>query len=288
MAEYRRAFLTTVGLTVIAMFAFAANSLLCRYALAHGASDPGIFTAIRIASGAVVLAVINSRSAKPTLRVGTWTGAGALFVYAAAFSYAYISLAAGTGALLLFGAVQITMVTAGLLRGERLRLLQWSGFALAIAGLGVLLSPSTSSPPLMGTVLMVTAGIAWGLYSLLGRDADEPLAVTAGNFVLATPAAILLLVIALLSHAEISTYGAVSAVASGAIASGLGYTIWYSALRGLTPAQGASVQLSVPVITAIFGAFLLGETVSLRLVLISVIILGGIALVIIGRRQPEL
>ncbi len=288
MTEHRRAFSTTVGLTVIAMFAFAANSLLCRYALAHSAIDPGIFTAIRIGSGAAVLAVINSRSAKLTLRAGTWRGAGALFVYAAAFSYAYISLAAGTGALLLFGAVQITMVTAGLLRGERLRILQWLGFALAIMGLGALLAPSTASPPPLGTALMVAAGIAWGLYSLLGRGAEDPLAVTAGNFALATPAALLLLVIALLSHGEISAYGAVSAVASGAIASGLGYTIWYSALRGLTPAQGASVQLSVPVITAISGALLLGETISLRLVLVSVTILGGIALVIIGRRRPQL
>jgi drug/metabolite transporter (DMT)-like permease len=145
------------------MCAFAANSLLCRYALAHGASDPGIFTAIRIASGAAVLAVINSRSAKPTLRAGTWRGAGALFVYAAAFSYGYNSLAAGTGALLLFGAVQITMVTAGLLRGERLRFLQWLGFALAITGLGALLAPGTASPPPLGAALMVAAGIAWGL-----------------------------------------------------------------------------------------------------------------------------
>jgi drug/metabolite transporter (DMT)-like permease len=270
------------------MCAFAANSLLCRYALAHGASDPGIFTAIRIASGAAVLAVINSRSAKPTLRAGTWRGAGALFVYAAAFSYGYNSLAAGTGALLLFGAVQITMVTAGLLRGERLRFLQWLGFALAITGLGALLAPGTASPPPLGAALMVAAGIAWGLYSLLGRGAEDPLSVTAGNFALATPAALLLLVIAVLSHGEISAYGAVSAVASGAIASGLGYTIWYSALRGLTPAQGASVQLSVPVITAISGALLLGETISLRLVLVSVTILGGIALVIIGRRRPQL
>lgn len=269
------------------MFAFAANSLLCRYALAHGASDPGIFTAVRIASGAAVLTVINIRSAKPTLRAGTWSGAGALFVYAAAFSFAYTSLAAGTGALLLFGAVQITMVTAGLLRGERLHLLQWLGFAFAITGLGALLAPNAASPPPMGAALMVAAGIAWGLYSLLGRGAEDPLAVTAGNFVLATPAALLLLVIALLSHGEISTYGAVSAVASGAIASGLGYTVWYSALRGLTPAQGASVQLSVPVITAILGALLLGESISLRLVLVSVTILGGIALVIFGRRRPQ-
>jgi drug/metabolite transporter (DMT)-like permease len=277
----------TVGLTVIAMAAFAANSLLCRYALAEGVSDPGIFAAIRIVSGAAVLAMINSRSAKPTLRSGTWAGAGALFVYAAAFSYAYTSLAAGVGALLLFGAVQITMVTAGLMRGERLCLLQWLGFALAVTGLGAMLAPNAASPPPSGAALMVAAGIAWGLYSLLGRGAEDPLAVTAGNFALATPAAVLLLMFALLTHGEISAYGALCAVTSGAIASGLGYTIWYSALRGLTPAQGASVQLSVPVLTAFSGALLLGEALSLRLVLVSVTILGGITLAIIGRRQTQ-
>ncbi len=287
MTENRRAFSIIVGFTVIAMFAFATNSLLCRFALAQGANDPGIFTAIRIASGAVVLAVITSRSAKPSLRAGTWGGAGALFVYAAAFSYAYISLAAGTGALLLFGAVQITMVTVGLVRGERLGWLQWMGFVLAIAGLGALLAPSAAAPPLLGTALMVAAGIAWGVYSLLGRGAVDPLAVTAGNFVRATPAAVLLLLFALLSHGEISAYGAVCAVASGAITSGLGYAIWYSALRGLTPSQGASVQLSVPVITAFAGALLLGETISLQLVVVSVAILGGIALVIVGRRRTQ-
>ncbi len=287
MAENRRAFSTTVGLTVVAMFAFAANSLLCRYALAQGASDPGIFTAIRIASGAAVLALINSRSAKPTRSTGSWLGAGALFVYAAAFSYAYISLSAGTGALLLFGAVQITMVTVGLLRGERLRLLQWMGFALAILGLGALMAPSTASPPLLGAALMVVAGIAWGLYSLLGRGAEDPLATTAGNFALALPAAMILLIFALFTHGEISAFGAVCAVASGAIASGLGYTIWYSALRGLTPTQGASVQLSVPVITVFAGALLLGETFSLQLIIVSTTILGGIALVMLGRTESQ-
>jgi drug/metabolite transporter (DMT)-like permease len=269
------------------MFAFAANSLLCRYALANGASDPGIFTAIRIASGAVVLSVITSHSAKPSLRAGTWAGAGALFVYAAAFSYAYISLAAGTGALLLFGAVQITMVTVGLLRGERLGWLQWMGFALAITGLGALLAPSAAAPPLLGTALMVAAGVAWGIYSLLGRGADDPLAVTAGNFARATPAAMLLLLFALLSNGEVSSYGVVCAVGSGAITSGLGYAIWYSALRGLAPTQGASVQLSVPAITAFAGALLLGETISLQLMVVSVAILGGIALVIVGRGRAQ-
>lgn len=285
MTKAAQAGVGTIGLTCIAMGAFAANSLLCRFALAFGSNDPGVFTAIRLISGALMLALISSREAIPRARGGSWAGAAALFIYAAAFSYAYITLAAGTGALLLFGAVQITMVTAGLLRGERLASLQWLGFVLALTGLGALLAPGASTPPFLGMTMMVAAGGAWGIYSLLGRGAGDPLAATTGNFFRAALVALPLLLLALLTDGRISAAGAASAVASGAFASGLGYAVWYSALRRLTPTQGASVQLSVPVITAFAGTLLLGEAVPFRLVLTSIAILGGIALVIVARRR---
>lgn len=285
MTKAAQAGVGTIGLTCIAMGAFAGNSLLCRFALAFSGSDPGVFTAIRLIAGALTLTLISSRGAIPRARGGSWAGAAALFIYATAFSYAYITLAAGTGALLLFGAVQFTMVAAGLLRGERLAPLQWLGFVVALFGLGALLAPGASTPPIWGMTMMVAAGVAWGIYSLLGRGAGDPLAATTGNFLRAALAALPLLLWALLTDGRISVAGAVSAVASGAIASGLGYTVWYSALRGLTPTQGASVQLSVPVLTTVAGTLLLGEAVSLRLVLTSIAILGGIALVIVAGRR---
>ncbi|MFT4096597.1 MAG: DMT family transporter [Rhodoblastus sp.] len=275
--------LRTIALTAVAMLAFAANSILCRLALAHGAIDPASFTLVRIASGVATLWLILALSGRARAVGGSWRAGLALFAYAAAFSFAYISLSAGSGALLLFGAVQATMVTTGLVRGERLAGLQWIGFVAALGGLAALLAPGVSAPPIVGACLMLAAGVAWGAYSLFGRGAVDPLAATAGNFLRALPMAAALLAAAALFGLKGEASGIVYAILSGAIASGLGYTIWYAALPGLSPAQGASVQLSVPVITAVAGAFMIGETITLRLALCSLAILGGIALVIGSR-----
>ena len=219
---------------------------------------------------------------------GSWKAAVALIGYAAAFSYAYTSLSAGTGALLLFGAVQATMIVMGLLRGERLAARQWIGFVLALSGLAALLAPGISAPPLLGACLMLAAGISWGFYSLLGRGMADPLASTAGNFLRALPLALIVSAVALgATSPEITPWGFAYAALSGAVTSGLGYTIWYAALKGLSPAQGATVQLSVPVITALGGLMMLGEAPTLRLAISSLTILGGIALVIVSRANGK-
>jgi drug/metabolite transporter (DMT)-like permease len=269
-------------LTALAMAAFAGNSLLCRQALQHTAIDPASFTAVRLVSGAAVLwALVHWRGQRSA---GDWASATALFVYAAAFSFAYLSLSAGTGALLLFGAVQATMLGWGLWRGQRLGLGQVAGLVLAMGGLTALLLPGVSAPPVTGALLMLTAGAAWGVYSLRGRGAGEPTAVTAGNFLRAGALA-LVLGLAGLPWARIDPMGVVWALCSGALTSGLGYAVWYAALKGLHPTSGASVQLSVPVLTALGGAALLSEPVTLRLALCSLAILGGIAWVIAGQRK---
>jgi drug/metabolite transporter (DMT)-like permease len=276
----------TIGLTIIAMLAFAANSVLCRLALAHGSIDPASFTSVRIGSGVVTLWLILAFMGRASVKHGSWHAAFALFAYAAAFSFAYISLSAGAGALLLFGAVQATMVTTGLVRGERLTGPQWFGFILAVVGLAALLVPGAAAPPIEGALLMLAAGVAWGAYSLLGRGAVDPLAATAGNFLRSLPMALILLGLTMFGT-KIEQAGLFYAIMSGAVASGLGYTIWYAALPGLSPAQGASVQLSVPVITALAGTIALGESITTRLSLSSVTILGGIALVIASRPRAK-
>lgn len=275
----------TIGLTVVAMVAFAANSVLCRLALAQGAIDPASFTLIRIGAGTVMLWLILAASGKPKAARGGWSAALSLFTYAAAFSFAYVSLTAGAGALLLFGAVQATMVATGLVRGERPSRPQTLGFVLALAGLVALLLPGASAPPLVGAALMIVAGVAWGAYSLLGRAAADPLAATAGNFLRAPPLAALVAAATAFHGWKIAPEGVIYAALSGAVASGLGYSIWYAALRGLSPVQAASVQLSVPVLAALAGTATLGEAVSLRFALSSIAILGGIALVIAGRKR---
>lgn len=271
----------TFALTVMAMLAFAANSILCRLALAQASVDPASFTLIRIVSGAAMMWAICAvaRGARPNS--GSWRAALALFSYAAAFSFAYVSLPAGVGALLLFGSVQVTMVMTGIMNGERPTRGQWFGLLLALAGLATLVAPGVSAPPLTGVVLMLGAGVAWGAYSLLGRRSADPLGATAGNFLRAVPMA-LVLSLPLVREAP-PLAGLIYAVLSGAIASGLGYTIWYAALPGLSAAEGASVQLSVPVITALAGAALLAEPITLRLGIASLAVLGGIALVIASR-----
>jgi len=272
----------TIALTSVAMIAFAANSVLCRVALTRTDIDPAVFTLVRIASGAVTLAAIAAVARRGRKMGGGWPAAFALFAYAAAFSFAYLSLSAGAGALILFGAVQATMVVTGIVRGEHLAPGQWLGLAVAITGLVALVAPGVSAPPLGGAALMAAAGAAWGAYSIMGRRAADPLAATAGNFLRAVPMALALAVVAA-GRATPPAPGILYAVASGAAASGLGYTIWYAALPGLGAAEAASVQLSVPVIAALGGTIFLAETISVRLALAAAAILGGIALVIASR-----
>ncbi|WP_372012817.1 DMT family transporter [Tistrella mobilis] len=277
-----------IGWTVVAMIAFAANSVLCRWALDRTTIDPAAFTGIRLAAGAVMLWLCLRAGRRtgggvwPGSWPGSWAGAAALSAYAAAFSFAYVGLPAASGALLLFGAVQVTMIAAGLIRGERLRPLQWLGIMLAAGGLVALLAPGAQiqqAPDPIAAVLMLASGAAWGAYSLIGRRSRDPLATTAGNFMRSLPLAVLLLVPALL-RMEIDLQGVALAVASGAVASGLGYAVWYAVLPALGAAQAASVQLSVPVIAALGGTMLLGEAITWHLVVVSVAVLGGIALVI--------
>jgi drug/metabolite transporter (DMT)-like permease len=273
-------------LTSLAMLAFAGNSLLCRQALKHTAIDAASFTTLRLVSGAIVLVLIAAwrargpGPAKPGR--GSWGSALALFAYAAGFSFAYRSLAAGSGALLLFGAVQATMIGHGLWRGERLAAWQWWGLLLALGGLVGLLLPGLAAPPLGGALLMLGAGVAWGVYSLRGRGAGDATQVSAGNFVRAVPVAVLVSALTF-EHLSVDPTGAALAVASGALASGVGYALWYTCLPALRATDAATVQLSVPVITALGGAALLAEPLTLRLLLASAAILGGIALVILNK-----
>ena len=266
-------------LTVFAMLAFASNSLLCRVALRDTTIDAATFTAIRLASGALMLVVLlRLRGTRPTSG-GSWPMAAMLFAYAAFFSFAYRELTAATGALLLFGAVQLTMMGWGLWRGERLAGLRLLGLLIAVGGLVVLLLPGLAAPPPLAAALMLGAGIAWGVYSLLGKGAGEPAAATGGNFLRSVPLAALLMLTAV-GHETADLTGAFYAVVSGAVTSGLGYVLWYAALPALSATSAATIQLSVPAIAAIGGAVLLAEPVTARLLLASAAILGGIALTI--------
>ncbi len=257
--------------TALALVGFAANSLLCRAALAGGEArsiDAASFTLVRLASGALVLALLVRVRAGPGggRGHGSWAGALALFAYAAGFSLAYVRIGAGVGALLLFGCVQLTMLAAGLARGERPRALEWVGLAVALVGLGGLTLPGASAPAAGGALLMAGAGVAWGLYSLRGRGSTDPLAATAGNFLRSVPLALLLSLLALLfartPHA--SGEGLALAAASGALASGLGYSLWYAALPSLSATRAAIVQLSVPVLAAAGAVLLLREPLTQR------------------------
>ena len=273
------------ALTTLSMLAFAGNSLLCRLALQQSQLDAGSFTSIRLVSGALVLWLVARKFRGDQNGAGNWPSALALFIYAAAFSFAYVRLPTATGALLLFGAVQATMISYGLWKGERLRALQRVGLALALSGLLGLLLPGLSAPPLAGSVLMIGAGVAWGVYSLRGKGAGDPTRVTAGNFLRAAPIAIALsLLMLVLQRVTLDAAGIGYALASGALTSGLGYAIWYTVLPALKATTAATVQLSVPVLAALGGIVFLGETVTLRLGLASLAILGGIALVVLQKR----
>jgi len=279
--------LRTVLLTSITMVAFASNSLLCRLALQHAAIDAASFSSIRLVSGAVVLAVLARASAgrAAPARVD-WAAATMLFLYVAFFSFAYLTLSAGTGALILFGAVQLTMLAAGLRAGERFDALGWAGFALAAGGLVYLVSPGVTAPTPLGAALMTVAGVAWGVYSLRGRGLDNPLAATASNFLRAAPMALALSLL-LYGRARASPAGILLALASGALTSGIGYVLWYAALKGLSAIRAAAVQLSVPPIAAFGAVLFLAEPLTPRLAAASAAILGGIALVLASRTQRK-
>ena len=271
--------LRIITLATLAMVAFAGNSLLCRAALKATSIDAASFTSIRLVSGAVVLWLLLRLRSRKDVGEGNWVSACALFVYAAGFSFAYISLPTATGALILFGAVQATMIGYGIWSGERLRRLQVIGLLLALAGLVGLLLPGLAAPPLGGSMLMLGAGVAWGIYSLRGKGSGDPTRVTAGNFLRAVPITVFMSAF-LWSDVSLDVAGVWYAVASGAAASGLGYALWYQVLPALRSTSAASLQLTVPVIAGVGGILLLGEALSLRLVLASVTIPGGVALVI--------
>ncbi len=263
--------------TVLALVAFAANSLLCRLALRETQLDPTSFTVLRLSAGALALWGLLSIRRQAVFERGSFRGALALFAYAAAFSFAYVGLSTGTGALLLFGAVQLTMLGAGFARGERFAPKQWLGFALAVVGVGLLLLPGATAPPLGSALLMVTAGVAWGAYSLLGRGQPAPTQATAGNFLRAAPLAVVLGLF-MLPQLRWDLQGALYAVTSGAVTSGLGYALWYTALRQLDASRAATVQLAVPVLAAAMGLLVLSEPLHVRFLLAATIVLGGIFL----------
>lgn len=276
------------------MIAFASNSLLCRAALKQTSIDAASFTFVRVFSGAVVLwLVANLRRMVRTTQSGgvggNWISALALLIYAAGFSFAYVAVATGTGALLLFGAVQATMILWGLHKGERLRAIQILGLIVAMTGLVVLLFPGLSAPPLFGSILMLGAGVAWGIYSLRGKREKNPVAATTGNFVRAVPFAAAVSIV-FLRWLDLDLAGVIYAIISGAITSGLGYVIWYTVLPSLKAASAATVQLSVPVLAAAGGILLLGEPITLRYLVASLAILGGIALVVLEKKcaRPDL
>jgi drug/metabolite transporter (DMT)-like permease len=273
----------TALLTFLALTAFAANSVLCRLALGAGAIDAASFASVRLVSGtAALLLVMLARRTRP---VGSWPSALALLLYAVPFSLAYVSLSAGTGALILFGAVQATMIGVGLREGDRPHRWEWLGLGMALAGLVYLVSPGLSAPSFAGSSLMAVAGIAWGVYSLHGRGGARPAAATAGNFLRATPLALLVSIVSQ-RHAHVSPRGVLLAVLSGAVTSGMGYVIWYAALRGLTATRAAMAQLSVPALTAIAGVLLLREPITVRLVFSAILILGGVVLALRARASP--
>ena len=287
--------------TTFALIAFAFNSIFCRLALRGDEADAVGFTAVRLASGAVALVLISLVCRSPRvskgltrtsderpsltrgpLHAGNWPSALLLFAYAICFSFAYLGLTAGTGALILFGSVQMTMIAVTLFRGERPRLLEWLGLAAAVIGLVYLVLPGLASPPLNSSLLMAAAGASWGLYTLRGKASTDPLGQTTGNFIRTLPFAAVIAVI-FLPNLHLSTRGILLAVLSGAVTSGIGYTVWYAALKHHTATRAAVLQLAVPVITAIIGVLFLAETADIRLVIAALLILGGIGLTIVGR-----
>lgn len=278
-------------LTSIAMCAFAANSILCRLALGSSSIDPASFSALRLAAGALALYALHRATRGRTATLGgSWPSAALLFLYAFPFSFAYVSIATGTGALILFGAVQATMLSVGIVSGERVTLAQAAGLMSAACGLVYLVLPGIAAPAPIGSALMAMAGVAWGFYSLRGRGASDALSETTGNFLRSAPlAALAPLALGGLSASprELSLPGALLAVSSGALASGLGYAVWYAALRGLSRTRAATVQLSVPILAALGGVLFMGEAVSPRLLVSAALVLGGLGFALRVPRVPS-
>ncbi len=290
--------LSTILYTAFALLAFAGNSVLCRLALGEQSIDAGSFTVIRLLSGISVLSLLwylsqkrrsgsnNNAENQPEKQVGrgSWSAALMLFIYALGFSYAYVTLDTGTGALILFGAVQITMILMSLLRGTRLLWIEWLGLILAFGGFVYLLKPVINTPSFLGFILMTAAGIAWGIYTLKGRGSVNPLADTHFNFLRTLPLVSVTLILTLLFGQVLLTPGGVLlAVLSGGVASGIGYAVWYRALGGLSAVQAAVLQLLVPVIATVGGVLFTDEAISIRLMIAALLVLGGILLVVVGR-----
>lgn len=278
------ALLKTVILTGLALIAFAANSVLCRLALGGGAIDAASFTVIRLLSGALVLLtiIVTTGTFRGISIKGSWTASLMLFLYAITFSYAYVTLDTGTGALILYGSIQITMILLSLIAGTRLHFVEWTGLAITFAGFIYLILPGVTTPSTSGFLLMTVSGIAWGIYTLKGRDSTSPLIDTAYNFCRTVPFAILLAIITIFD-ANYSTEGILLALLSGGITSGIGYTIWYIALGGLSSIQAAVLQLLVPIIAALGGVIFVSEAITLRLTISAILVLGGVLIVVLGK-----
>ncbi|MBB1300430.1 DMT family transporter [Pseudoalteromonas sp. SR44-8] len=286
--------------TVLALVAFAANSLLCRMALAQNYIDPWNFTALRLFSGALCLGFIFLIQATPTESVarednnlnnaeherGSWRSSVSLLVYALCFSIAYVELDTGTGALILFSAVQLTMIGWGIFNKERLTTVQWCAFIIAVIGFVYLMLPSATMPSMSPALLMTISGIAWGIYSIRGKVCLSPLKTTTFNFVRSLFALPILLIVGFGYLSGISWQGIALACASGALASGIGYSAWYVAVPLLKSSQAAVVQLCVPVIAALAGMLFLAEELSIQFVIASAVILGAV-LVFLLAKQPQ-
>jgi len=274
----------TIIFTGIALIAFAANSVLCRLALGEKTIDASSFTIIRLLSGAIVLQGILSINGNKTgsTKKGSWYASLMLFLYAITFSFAYITLNTATGALILFGSVQITMIILSLVSGTRLHATEWFGVMIAFTGFVYLILPAVTTPSVVGFLLMTVAGIAWGIYTLMGRGSKDPLIDTAYNFFRTIPFVIILLIVTI-KNSNYSSGGILLAVLSGGLTSGIGYTIWYIALGGLSALQAAVLQLSVPVIAAFGGVIFVSEVITLRLTISAIMILGGILMVVLGK-----
>lgn len=277
-------------LTCLALVAFAANSVLCRLALGNASIDAASFTAVRLVAAALTLLLVlalREQAFRPSVwaRSGSIKGAGYLFVYAASFSLAYVQLDTATGALILFGTVQLTMILVGLLQGQKLNAPEAVGLAVAFSGFVYLILPGLTTPSAVGFVLMMMAGIAWGFYTLNGRGSVTPVLDTSANFIRTLPLAVVLLLV-FAQDIQITAAGFWLAVGSGAFASGIGYSLWYAALPALTAIQAGVFQLTVPLIAALGGIVFVGESLTVRLVLAGMLLLGGIGLVLWGKRQP--
>lgn len=273
-------------LTALTLAFFGANSLLARAALRPGLADAATFTTVRLASGAAALLLLRLASGRGLPRGGSAGSALALFAYAAAFSFAYRSIEAGPGAFLLFFAVQATMIGWSVLRGARPARRQWAGIGIALAGLAWLTLPGAHAPDARGAGLMLVAGAAWGAYTLRGRGVRDPAGATAANFALAVPLAVALS-LAGAGSLHLTPRGAALAVASGAVASGLGYVLWYTVVPALGAARAAVVQLTVPALVPLAAAALLGEAITPRLLAAGTAILAGVALAIAPGWPPR-